>query len=79
MLRLDEAVAEIKKAYDLDPLSPIISTAVGRVIDFARRHDEAIEQCQKTIQLNPHLAAAYFDLGVAYLHSRFFEVANVAV
>jgi serine/threonine-protein kinase len=73
MLRLEEAVAEIKKAYDLDPLSPIISTAVGRVLDFARRHDEAIEQCRKTIQLNPQFAGAYFDLGVAYMHKRAFE------
>jgi serine/threonine-protein kinase len=79
MLRLDEAVAEIKKAYDLDPLSPIISTAVGRVLDFARRHDEAIEQCQKTIQLNPQFAGAYFDLGVAYMHKRAFEEAKEAI
>jgi serine/threonine-protein kinase len=79
MLRLDEAVAEIKKAYELDPLSPIISTAVGRVLDFARRHDEAIEQCQKTIQLNPQFAGAYFDLGVAYMHKRAFEEAKAAL
>ncbi len=79
LLRLDEALEHIQKAHGLDPLSPIISTAVGRVLDFARRHDEAIEQCGKTVEQNPQFAAAYFDLGVACLHKGAFEEAKQAV
>ncbi len=79
LLRLDEALEHIRKAHSLDPLSPIISTAVGRVLDFARRHDEAIEQIKKTIEQNAQFAGAYFDLGVACLHKGEFDEAKRAV
>jgi tetratricopeptide (TPR) repeat protein len=78
-LRLDEALAHIQKAHSLDPLSPIISTAVGRVLDFARRHEEAIAQIKKTIEQNPQFASAYFDLGVACLHNGAFDEGQQAL
>jgi len=64
--RFDEAIAEIRKAYELDPLSPIIGTAVGRILHFARRFDEAIDQCLRTSELNPQFPGAHFDSGLAY-------------
>jgi Flp pilus assembly protein TadD len=79
LLRLDEALEHIRKAHSLDPLSPIISTAVGRVLDFARRHDEAIEQIKKTIEQNSQFASAYFDLGVACLHKGAFDEGKQAL
>ncbi|MDA1236506.1 MAG: protein kinase [Acidobacteria bacterium] len=66
-LRLEEARKEIAIAHELDPLSLIISTAVGRVLHFSRRYDEAIEQCQRTIELDGSFAPAYFDLAVSYM------------
>ena len=64
--RLDEALAEIRKAQELDPLSLIINTAVARILHFSRRFDEAIEQSRRTLELNPQFALGYFDIGVAY-------------
>lgn len=64
-LRLEEARKEIAIAHQLDPLSLIISTAVGRVLHFSRRYEEAIEQCKRTIELNKNFAPAYFDLAVS--------------
>ena len=64
---LDEALVQIRRAHELDPLSPIISTAVGRVLHFARRFDEAIDQCRRTLDLNAQFPGAYFDLGCAYI------------
>ncbi len=64
-LRLEEARKEIAVAHKLDPLSLIISTAVGRVLHFSRRYDEAIEQCKRTIALDNNFAPAYFDLAVS--------------
>jgi len=64
-LRLEEARKEIAIAHKLDPLSLIISTAVGRVWHFSRRYDEAIEQCKRTIALDNDFAPAYFDLAVS--------------
>jgi serine/threonine-protein kinase len=64
--QFDQALLHIRKAHQLDPLSPIIGTAVGRILHFARRYDEAIEQFQKTIELTPQFSGAYFDIGLTY-------------
>ena len=64
--RLDEALAEIRKAQELDPLSLVINTAVGRILHFSRRFEEAIEQGRRTLELDPRFALGYFDIGVAY-------------
>ena len=64
--RLDEAREQIALAHELDPLSPIISTAVGRILHFSRDYEGAIAQFRKTLELDPVFAQALFDLLVAY-------------
>jgi len=64
--RLDDAVAEVRRAHELDPLSLIISTGVGRILHWAGRLDEAVEQCKRTVELNPLFGGAHFDLSLAY-------------
>jgi len=76
--RLDEALVEIKRAHELDPLSPIISTAVARILHFSRRFEEAIAQCQRTLELNSQFAGAYFDLGLAYVEQGMYPEAIAA-
>ena len=66
MNRLEQALAEIRRAHELDPLSLLISTAVGRILHFSRRFDEAIEQCRRTIEMNPRFPLAHFDVAIAY-------------
>jgi adenylate cyclase len=51
--RFDEAVAETKRAVELDPLSPIINTDRAFSLYYARRYDEAMAQAKKTIELDP--------------------------
>ena len=58
MRRLDEALAEIKRAQQIDPVSPPINAAFSRILYCARQYDESIRQCQKTLELNPNFAAA---------------------
>ena len=77
--RLDEALVEIKRAHELDPLSPIISTAVGRILHFSRRFEEAAAQCRRTLELNSQFAGAYFDLGLAYAEQEMFPEAIAAL
>jgi tetratricopeptide (TPR) repeat protein len=78
-LRLEEAGKEIAIARELDPLSLIISTAVGRVLHFSRRYSEAIEQCQRTIELDNNFAPAYFDLAVSYMTTGNIESSLAAI
>jgi adenylate cyclase len=51
--RFDEAIAETKRAVELDPLSPIINTDRAYPLYYARRYDEAMTQAKKTITLDP--------------------------
>src|SRR5216683_3007455 len=53
MGRFDEAIAQIQRAHELDPLSLIIEVNLGRCYYFARRYDEAIERLQRFEQREP--------------------------
>jgi TolB-like protein/Flp pilus assembly protein TadD len=65
MGRHDEAIEEIRKAQQLDPLALIVSVAEGRILHFARRFDEAIGQFQKILELDPNFIPAHCDLGAS--------------
>ena len=51
--RHDEAIAEMKKATELEPLSLIQGANFAGVLIYARRYDEAIAQAQKVVDLDP--------------------------
>jgi DNA-binding winged helix-turn-helix (wHTH) protein/TolB-like protein/Flp pilus assembly protein TadD len=73
--RVEEAIAETRRARQLDPLSPVFNAFVGAALFFARRHDEAIEECRKTIDLHPDFGVAHWYLGRAYLQKGLFQEA----
>ena len=62
--RLSEALGEIMTAQALDPVSLIIARDVAVVYYYERDFDAALDQCDHTIELNPHFAPAYFTLGL---------------
>jgi TolB-like protein/Tfp pilus assembly protein PilF len=64
--RSQEAVAEIRRAQELDPLSPIINTNVGYVFYTARQYEQAMEECRKALELDPDFAVAHQMLGEIY-------------
>ena len=59
----DKAIAELKRALQLDPLSLIINADLGVGLVTARRYDEAIGQLRKTIEMDPYFYYAHFNLG----------------
>jgi DNA-binding winged helix-turn-helix (wHTH) protein/Tfp pilus assembly protein PilF len=64
--RLDEALSEIRKAHELDPVSVNISTDVGQFLYFAQRYDEAIAQYLKALELDRNFRVAHVRLSEAY-------------
>jgi len=56
--RTQQALEAIRQAECLDPFSIPIANDVGFALYFARRYDEAIEQCCKALSLNPHFYRA---------------------
>jgi tetratricopeptide (TPR) repeat protein len=66
MGRHQEAVSEIKQAQRIAPLSLSINVQVARILYFAREYDEVIEQCLKTLEIEPAYGGAHLFLGRAY-------------
>ncbi|HTV66194.1 MAG TPA: protein kinase [Bryocella sp.] len=64
--RAQQALAEINRAHQLDPVSPVTSTVVGLVHLFARRFDEAIAILKKVADENPTYARVHYRLATAY-------------
>jgi len=71
--RMDEAVGEIQKARELDPLSSIINTDVGHILYLAGRFDEAIANYSVALQLNPDFRVARWRLGEVYIQTKRYE------
>ncbi len=72
MGRMDEAIAEAKLAQQIDPLSLVMNSALGRIYHFARQYDRAIEQFRKTIDMDPNFASAHFDIAESYVVKRMY-------
>jgi serine/threonine protein kinase/tetratricopeptide (TPR) repeat protein len=62
--RFDEAIAEIKRAQELDPLSLVMKTIGGMVYHGSRKFDLGIEECQKVLDINPSFMVARLFLGL---------------
>jgi len=62
---LDRAMAEARRAVELDPVSPIIRVDVGSVHLMARRYDEAIAQYRDTMEMSPEFYFAHRFMGLA--------------
>lgn len=56
--RHEEAVAQIRLAQQLDPLSPIIGADAAETLLFARRYRESLEESDRTLRLHPGYAVA---------------------
>src|SRR5205823_13371145 len=63
--RFDDAIAEGKRAVELDPLSLVINADLGSNYCFARRYDEAIAQMRKTLEMDPGFYIAHDGLALA--------------
>ena len=64
--RFEEALASVRRAEELDPLSPIIGVNLADVFLYTRRYDEAIAGYNKVLSLDPNFPVAYFGLSQAY-------------
>ncbi len=75
--RYDEAIAEMKKAESLDPLSLIINADLAELLVLSHSYDESIRQSRKTIEMDPNFAMAHNQLAQAYLQQHMYREAVV--
>jgi eukaryotic-like serine/threonine-protein kinase len=62
----EEAIKEARLAQSLDPLSPIINTALGLALIAGGQIDSAVAQWKRTLELEPNFPEAHFWLSKAY-------------
>jgi TolB-like protein/Flp pilus assembly protein TadD len=75
MGRTAEGLAEVHRAQSLDPLSPGGFSRLGWQLLSARRYDEAVEQFQNSLEMDPDAGVTHMDLGRAYEGQGDFEKA----
>ncbi|HEY3027988.1 MAG TPA: tetratricopeptide repeat protein [Pyrinomonadaceae bacterium] len=65
--RQAEALAEIQRAQELDPLSLIITSVHGWIYYEGRQFDQATDYFRKTLEMDSQYVPALLDLGDCYL------------
>jgi TolB-like protein/DNA-binding winged helix-turn-helix (wHTH) protein/Tfp pilus assembly protein PilF len=64
--RFPEALAELQRAHELDPLSLMISADAGSVFCFARQYDKCLDQLGHILDIDPNFAGAHEWRALAY-------------
>lgn len=73
--RVREATAESEKAMELDPLSPLFTTNLGRAYYRARDYDKAIEYLRKVLEEKPNNTSAMYVLAHVYFQKEMYDEA----
>jgi TolB-like protein/Flp pilus assembly protein TadD len=71
----DQAIAAVRRAQELDPLSPIINRDVVRRLYQARKYDMALEESQEVLNKTPDFFLTHQTLGLIYLQKGMFSEA----
>lgn len=64
--RNQEAIAEMTKAKELDPFSPIIVTQMGLPYLYVHQYGQAIAEFRKAVELEAGFAYTHYALALAY-------------
>ncbi len=64
--RFEEAIAEVRRGLETDPLSVYMHVQLGSVLLAAQQSEAASEQLLQALELEPEFAAARAILGIAY-------------
>ena len=71
--RYEEAIAELKRACQLDPFAPRTYGILAWILYLARRNDQGIEEVQKGLEVDWHNAVLFYVRGEIYLQKGMFE------
>ncbi|NLP11409.1 protein kinase [bacterium] len=73
--RVEQALIEMRRAVELDPLDPFYNTLVGYLLGVLRQFGPAIAQLQHTIDLDPSFFFSHWFLSITYTYNGQFEEA----
>ncbi|HEX8749398.1 MAG TPA: winged helix-turn-helix domain-containing protein [Pyrinomonadaceae bacterium] len=67
--QLDQAIAEINRAYAIDPISLPLNLSMGKIYYFARRYKEVVKKGFEILEIQPRFGLANGLIGLAYLET----------
>lgn len=76
--RHEEALEEIKRAREADPLSLVTNALEGQILTFAGREDEALKVLQSTIDMDPNFWLGHLFISRVHMQSGRFDDAIAA-
>jgi len=76
MGRFDEGLEQLKKARDLDPLSPFVVADYCSMLSYARRYGEAQAQCLASVELDPNFKWGLGNTADVFLDQGKYAKAN---
>jgi serine/threonine protein kinase/tetratricopeptide (TPR) repeat protein len=71
--RFDEALREIARAREVDPVSPLMNANEGQILYLARRYDQAIGHFRRGLASEPTFFGNYQTLGAAYIETHAYD------
>jgi len=77
--RMEEALAEITLACEMEPFSLILNCARGWVYYMSRQYDRAVEQYRRTLEMEPHFVMAQREIALVYEQQGKYEEALAAI
>jgi tetratricopeptide (TPR) repeat protein len=75
MGQVQESLTESERALTLDPLDPTITGHMPWHYYYAHQYDRAIQQCRKTLEIDPNLYWEHLEGGRSYEQKAMFEEA----
>jgi TolB-like protein/DNA-binding winged helix-turn-helix (wHTH) protein/Tfp pilus assembly protein PilF len=75
MGRSSAGLIELRKAESLDPLSLIISADMADALTIGHLFDEAVQQSNKTLRMDPNFAIGHYELGQAFEQKHMYDEA----
>ena len=59
-----DALIQVRAAQQSEPLSPLVNAGAGHTLYLARRYDEAIVECEKSLEIDPNFILGIHVMGM---------------
>jgi len=74
--RFEEAVADMKRSLELEPLSVLANSCLGQILYLSRKYDEALEQLRRAVEMDPNFCSSHIWLALAHMQKGMYEQAE---
>ena len=72
------AMIEARRAQEIEPLSPLVNAGTAHTLFLARRYDQAVTECEKSLEVDPNFIFAIHVMGMCRaLQSRLTEAIEI--